>query len=263
MSDAPTRSPYAPPSDPTGPAAPPPASGPVNSWARLVGALTSPGATFRSIAARPTWIVALAVFVLVSIASTAVLLPRIDREQMRRQMRERIEEQAGGKADENALAQAERIGIGCVAASGVGGPIVICLLLAALFLAFNLVGGDIGFRTSLAVTVHALMPITLLSLLSIPVILGRGSLDMAELQQGRGLLPSNLAALAPEDAGPRLLALLASFDLFTLWTIVLLVLGYSIAARVSRGMAAGVIVGLWLLWVAIKVGLAALGGGMG
>lgn len=259
--------PYRPPADPlhpgADPAAPSPPPGPVNSFARLVGALTAPGATFRAIAERPTWVLGLVAFVLAAVASTAVLVPRIDREQLRRQMREQIEDQTGQPADDAALAQAEGFGIGCVAAGGVGSPIVACFLLAALFLSFNLAGGEIGYRTSLAVTVHALMPITLLSLLSIPVILGRGSLDLEELQSGQGLLPSNLAALAPEDASPRLVALLASFDLFTFWSLALFVLGYGLAARVSRGMAAGVVLGLWALWVAVKVALAGLGGGAG
>jgi hypothetical protein len=257
----PIHDPYTPPADPRGPAAPPPAAAKPNPWARLIGVLTAPTATFRSIAVRPTWVVALLVFLTASIASTAVLVPRIDREQMRRQMREQIEEQSGGAADEEMLANAERVGLGCVAASGVGGPLVLCFLLAALFLVFNLVGGEIDYRTSLAVTAHALMPITLLSLLAIPVALGRGSLDLEELQRGGGLLPSNLAALAPEDSGPRLFALLASFDLFTLWTLALLIVGYHVAARVSKGVAAGVLIGCWLLWVGIKVGLASLAPG--
>ena len=254
MSDAPIHDPYAPPSDPLGPAAPDPPAGPVHSWARLLGVLTSPTATFRSIAARPTWAVALVVFPLASIASTAVLVPRLDRQQLRQQAREHIEERSGGAADEEMIAYTERVGIGCVAASAVGGPLVICFLLAALFLAFNLVGGEIAYRTSLAVTVHALMPLTLRSLLAIPVGLGRGSLAFEEVQWGGGLLPSNLSVLAPEDAGPRLLALLSSFDLFTLWTLALLILGYHVAARVSRGMAAGVLIGFWLLWVGMEVG---------
>ena len=43
-------------------------------------------------------------------------------------------------------------------------------------------------------------------------------------------------------------------------TIGLLILGYHLGAKVSKGMATGVVVGLWLLWVLVKVGLAGLGG---
>ena len=262
MSTPPTHDPYTPPSDPLGPAAPPPPAEKPNPWARLIGVLTAPTATFRSIAARPTWGVALAVFVIVAIASTAVLVPRIDRAQMREQMREEMAKRGGAEtADEEALAVMERASLGCVASAGVGGSLVVCFLLAALFLAFNLVGGEIDYRTSLAVTTHGLMPWALLSLLAIPVMLGRGSLDMQELQRGGGLLPSNLTVLAPEDASPRLFALLASVDLFTLWALALLIVGYHVAARVSKGMAAGVIIGFWLLWVGIKVALASLAPG--
>lgn len=269
MSSAPPGSPYAPPSDPLGPAAPPPpAPGPLNPWARLVGALTSPGATFRSIAARPTWVVALVVTMLIMMVSTAVLLSRLDREQMREEMRDQLRErmEAQGQAvDEEMLAQMEKVTEATATIGPVVGVIATAgglLLLAALFMSFNLLGGNLGYKTSLAVTLHAMLPWALASLLVIPIVLGRGSVTMAEIQ-GQTVLPSNLASFAPEDAGPQLKVLLGSFDLFTLWTIALLVLGYSIAARVSRGMAAGMIVGLWLLWVAIKVGIASFAGGMG
>jgi len=55
--------------------------------------------------------------------------------------------------------------------------------------------------------VLGLMPMAVSCLLLIPVVLSRSSITIDELRSG-GLLPSNLTVLAPEDAGPRLLALL-------------------------------------------------------
>jgi hypothetical protein len=227
--------------------------------ARLVGALTSPGRTFRDIAARPTWGLALIVLVVVTAASSLLLMQSIDRDQFRQQMREQIEAQ-GQAPTEESLAMAEKFGIGCWAGAALGGSMVVYFLLAGLLMGFNLLGGRLDYRTSLSVTLHGMMPFALLSLLSIPVVIGRGSVTLEELQSGT-LLPSNLAAFAPEDAGRRLLALLSSIDLFSLWTLVLFVLGYHLAAKVSKGLAAAVIVGLWVLLVGIKVGLVGLGGG--
>ena len=263
MSDPIPRSPYTPPSDPTGPAAPPPAADPVNSWARLVGALTSPGATFRSIAARPTWAAALVTIVVVMAASTLVLLSRLDREQMREQMRdqfrERLEAQ-GQTADEEMLAQMEKVSEVATTVGPVVGVIMATgglFLIAALFMSFNLLGGNLRYKTSLAVTLHAMLPWTVASLLVIPIALGRGVITMEEMQ-GQTVVPSSLASFAPEEAGPALKALLGSFDLFTFWTLALLILGFHLAARVSKGAAAGLVIAFWLLWVGFKVGMASL-----
>ena len=74
---------------------------------------------------------------------------------------------------------------------------------------FNLFGGQLRYKTSLSVVSYATMPAVLMALLSIPVILSRPELEMTQLQSGR-VLASNLAFLAPEDASPRLVALLGS-----------------------------------------------------
>jgi hypothetical protein len=57
------------------------------------------------------------------------------------------------------------------------------------------------------------------------------------------------------------LALLGSVNLFSLWAIVLLVIGYSIVARVSRATAMAVVSSVWLLGVALKVAVIALSPG--
>ena len=59
-------------------------------------------------------------------------------------------------------------------------------------------------------------------------------------------------------ANPVLHSLLQSLDAFSIWVIVLLVLGYAIAAKVSRGKAAGLVVTLWALYVLGKAGFTAL-----
>jgi hypothetical protein len=132
------------------------------------------------------------------------------------------------------------------------------MIMAALFLViFRLMGSDIDFRHSLSVAVHGMMPYLLATLLSIPVVLSRTELSMAEVQSG-GFLHSNLAAFAPESTGKVLVALLGSVDIFSIWTIALLAIGYRVVGKVSKAAALGVVIALWAVVVAGKVGLAAL-----
>ena len=100
------------------------------------------------------------------------------------------------------------------------------------------------------------MPYMVAVLLNVPVVLGADEITVQQLD--RGVAIPNLAALAGEDVSLEWIAVLASFDLFALWTIVLLVIGYSIAAKVSKWRAAAVVVALWAVLVAGMVGLVGL-----
>ncbi len=227
-----------------------------SSWSRLARVLVKPGETFTAIAARPTWAAALAVLVVLTAASTLVVFSRFDMlEAMRQQLAAQHQAVPAGFDSRAGLIK------GCSETVAVALPAVACLVGAAIFLLFNLLGGELDYRTSLAVMTHASMPAVVRSLLLIPIAFFRGALTMTEVQGG--VLRSNLAFLAPEGAGKPLLALLSGLDLFTLWTVVLLAIGYRIAARVSRKTAAATVVLLWALILAIAVGFAALGASMG
>jgi hypothetical protein len=76
--------------------------------------------------------------------------------------------------------------------------------------------------------------------------------------QGGGILASNLGAFAPESMSPAARALLSSVDFFSLWTVCLMIIGYRIAAKVSATAATAVVLTLWVLYIAFKVGMAAL-----
>jgi hypothetical protein len=222
-----------------------------SSFGRLIGALLAPGKTFQSIAERPTWVVALVLFLVIILAVTIVTFQRVDlNEMMRQQMAERGQEMPP---------EMEQVGgfmTGCYIAAGLGFWIGLIFVGAAYFLLLNLAfGGQLRYVTSLSVLIHALMPFAVAGLLSVPILLSRETLSMEELQSG-SVLPSSLAVFAPEEAGPRLIALLSSLDFFTLWTVVLLVIGYSLAARVSKTSAAVLVVVVWILLILLRVGLA-------
>ena len=228
---------------------------------RIVGVLITPEKTFRAIAERPTWVAALVVLLVVSTLSTVVIFQRVDRDAFRQQMSAQMERR-GQAPNEKALDMAEKF-MTCAPVVGIVAAVGFDFAAAGLLLvASNLLGGAINYRTSLSVVLHAVMPFALAGLLQVPVALGRGAIDLQEMQRNGGLLPSSLAAVAPADSGPVVLALLGSIDLFTLWTVALLIVGFHIGARVSKGAAAATVLSLWVIVILLKVGAAALGGGM-
>jgi hypothetical protein len=224
-----------------------------SSFGRLIGVLISPGKTFQSIAERPTWVVPMLVLALLLTGVSFLSLQRID---MMAVMRQQMEAQG-----QQAPANMEKMGsfmVGCQTASILLGTVALCFAGAGLFMLLNLFDGRLRYFTSLGVLTHALMPMAVSCLLLIPVVLSRSSISIEELRGG-GLLPSNLTFLAPEDAGPRLLALLSSFDFFSLWILVLLTIGYAVAARISRMKAGVTVVAVWVLLVLARVGMAGFG----
>lgn len=225
-------------------------------FGRVIGALISPEKTFRSIAERPTWVVPLLLLMLVTGLVGFAAGDRVDFEkQIRQQMAER-----GGASEEDiqrGVEFMETFGKVLFAAPAVLAPLVYLLIALIFLVALRLSGSEIGYGQSFSVTLHSMMPWVIHALLSFPLILRQETIDPEAMERG-GLLMSNLAALAPEDASKVLLGLLASLDLFTVWTLILLTIGYRVVARVSTATAATVAVTLWLLYLAGKLGITAV-----
>jgi hypothetical protein len=71
---------------------------------------------------------------------------------------------------------------------------------------------------------------------------------------------SNIGYYLSTDAPKWLTSLCMHIDLFEIWSIVLTVIGVSVVAKVSKGKAAAVVVGWWILFILIGVGVAAAQG---
>jgi hypothetical protein len=228
-----------------------------SSFGRLIGVLVSPGKTFRSIAERPTWAVALLVILLVIGAVWYLAGTRTDfRDVMTQTLEQRGREVPAAQVEQ----QVEVMEKAGPLINAISRPVVTVLLLlfSALlsWLIFKLLGADFSYRSAFAVTVHASMPYVVNQLLSLPVILSRASLGFDDLKTG-SLLQSNLAFLAPADAPAWQLAALASLDFFGLWGLVLSIIGYRAISRLSTQAVAITMIVLWLVFVGIGVGLAA------
>ena len=160
---------------------------------------------------------------------------------------------------EEAVATANKIGAVAGYASAVLLPTLMALGAAvALWLGFKLAGGAPAFRPALAVASFAQLPSAVHQLLLLPAVLRSEAIEPNLVPR---LLPSNAAALLPAGATGPAASFLLAIDLFSLWTVALMVLGMASAARVSRGRAVVTTVLLWLAWVAVfRVALPELGG---
>ncbi len=233
--------------------APPSSEAPPGSGlARLPGVFLSPVATFESIARRPTWVAPLLLSTVLSVGVTAVLLPKIDYELAVRQALQSRGQSIPEDRMASIIERQKKIGGALAWVFGVLGPAGTSLLAGAVIWgSFKAFGWDSRFSQAFGVTTHAFLPGVLKAAFLLFLITRQESVNPQALGD---LLTSNLGFLVPRDSSKPLHALLQSLDIFALWSLGLFVIGFAAAARVKRGAAAGVIVTLWLLTVAIRVG---------
>ena len=239
------------------PVPPAPDAASESALARIPGVFFSPVKTFESIARKPTWIAPLVLMTAMSLGLTAAIRQKIDYDRLIRQAMQ----QRGQTVPEERIAsiveqQKKFWGIfGWVLA--VAGPAVACLIVAVVIWgAFKAFGWDARFSQSFGVTTHAFLPGILKSGLLVFLVSRQESVNPQTLGD---LLSSNLGFLV-DSKSAALHSILSSLDVFSFWTLALLVIGFAASARVSRKAAGGLIVAIWALLVLGKAGFAAIFG---
>ena len=226
--------------------------------ARIGRVLFAPASTFASIARRPGWALALVLLCSTTLVVKLLVEPRIDPESLGAFLEERgLPADKVDEAVEQQLSpSAARRYVGIVTAFG-GAGLFYVLTTAVFFAGARLFGGEIDFRKALATTVHGLLPFLVATLVAIPVILSRASISFQETFSGN-FLASHAAVFAGEDASAVATALLSSVDVFSIWAIVLLAIGFHIVGKVSKGAAWGSVLAIWGLGILMKIGMTAL-----
>lgn len=195
----------------------------------------------------------------VSILVTLLFVPRVDFGKTIADAIDRKPEAAAQMTPhqrEEAVTQGAKAARVLAYAAGAVVPAGTAVLVAFfLFVGFRVAGSKPPFAPTLAVASWGLWPGYVKAILGIPAILRQSVIDPMRADR---LLPTNLAAFFPAEATGVHVRLLSAFDLFTFWSLALLILGTAHVAQVPRGRAAAVVIVLWLAWVAVsKVALGA------
>lgn len=224
---------------------------------RLVGVLFDPQPAFADIAARPGgWWVPLLLLVVLVVGFTFAFTQHVGWEHF---MREQIE--ASPRTRDLSAEQKEQIieqQLRFVPIFGyLGGALswpVIALVVAGVFLfVFNvLLGSQLIFRPVFSITCYACLPFALHTILALVVLFLQDPADF-DLQNP---VASNLGAFLDPSSSPRwLVSLGSSIDLFTIWTLLLLATGFSVAVRkLSWSKAFTWVAATWGVWLVVKTG---------
>jgi hypothetical protein len=226
---------------------------------RIAGVLFAPAETFQDIARKPDVLAPLLIILLLGYVSTILVMPKIDISSITAQQAEQMRKQNPNMGEEQ-LAQMERMTAASVKVFGWLGPlfgVAIYAIVAGIFLlAFRLFGGEGSYKQAFSTTLYAWVPLVLFGILVTIVVMARGTFDPITAAT---LVKSNPAFLVDMKEQPVLFSLLSNLDVFTFWTIFLLIVGFSTLSKTSRAKAAVIVISLWVAFVVVKVGFAALG----
>ena len=228
--------------------------------ARVTGVLFDPKKAFADIAAKPGFVVPLILVIVGYLAFMYCFTTHVGWEHSMRQAMETNSrmQQMDAQQRENALQlQLKFAPIGAY----VAGPIVIIVIALAtagvLLMVCKMMGASVGFKQMFGIASYAMLPGLISSILTVIVIFIKNPDDF-NLQNP---LAFNLGAFLepPPNSSKALYSMATSIDLFSFWTILLLAVGISVAARkFSFSKALMAVVVPWVVLVLVKVGWAAM-----
>jgi hypothetical protein len=235
---------------------PPPAPSPrPNFFTRVGGLFSNPGATMADVAERPDWLIPFLLIVIISMASNFIAAPRLDLETgMREQFAERgMTDQQIDEAIERVEAF-QKFGVPITAVS----VAIMLIAIAALYMLLTrLFGGEGTFRQFFAVTNYAWLPQLVKGVLLVLLLVRAGTVEPQDMGT---LLKSNLGFLAdPEEQGA-LHAVLSSIDLFNFAALALMIFGYGRASKLGTQKTAVIVIVSYLVWIGVRVAMAAIRG---
>lgn len=226
--------------------------------ARIFGVLFSPKKTFEDIVRKPSWIAPILVSTVLSIIAVVVLNQRVNWREYIAQQIEKSPRSAQLSADQKQqqVEVGAKFTVAIVYVAGVIVPICFALVVGLVMMgAYNLLAGaGARFATSFAIVAHAGMvgivstPIFLLVLFLKPY----GTIDPDNP------VVTNLGALLPDESAKWLVTLCKSLDIFTIWLLILIAIGFSaVNPKKLKGAKSFIIAfSVWAVFVVLRVGWA-------
>jgi len=216
-------------------------------FARAIGVITSPKATFEQIVKNPKPVAVL--FLVALVIAIAAALPQsteTGRQAALDQQVKQTERFSGRPVTDQQYARMEQFSKYGVIFAAVGTfitlPIFSLVFAGLYFVAFNVVmGGTASFKQVLAVVTHSQVIGALGAILGAPIQMAKGTVTMSG--------PFNLGALAPFlEEGSRFATFLGSISVFMIWGTIVTAIGLGVLYRRNSRNIAIVLLALWLLF---------------
>ncbi len=237
----------------------------MSEFSRLTGVFFEPGKTFADIAERPRWLVPLLLVIVAGVAYYFVYGQHVGWERfLRHQMetnarvQQAMERIPAEKRDATIAMQAKITGIAYYFAAIVMVPLMYVISAAIILgIASGMMSAGVKFKQVFAIVCYAGLPMIVKHALAI-VVMFLKSPDEFNLINPLAFNPA--AFMDPINSSKFLYTLAMSFDLFTIWIILLTATGLKAAAgkRLSSGGALFAVVLPWAVLVLCGASLAGL-----
>jgi Yip1 domain len=227
----------------------------MSALSRMTGVIVSPIPTFAEIARRPTWLVPFFTLCVLSIVVSGLIAQKTDwrsffeRQNSKNARFDQMPQDQKDRMVENQVKYAPKFAF---ALGMVGTAIFVLFVTLVYWGAFNLFNGAaLNFKTAFGLVSHAFVPLIISSLLAIIVLLVKPHGDV----DPEHFLASSVGAFLPDDAAKWLEALGQSLEVFWIWTLALVALGFSAASpkKIKPAGAFLSVYGIWAVWVLCKV----------
>jgi hypothetical protein len=220
---------------------------------KVLNVFFEPKKVFESLKIKPTWLVPFIIVALLGMGSFYFTFPYIMDQQVERIMEnERIPEQQKDRIVEQ-LKEKAHPPLWQMALAPAGSLVALVVVAAVLFFVFNvLLGGDSTFRRVFSVYCYSSLIAIPALIVKLPLIMTKRTID----------IQTSLAVLlSPESKGSFVHSILSSFDIFTIWQVILVSLGLGLMYKYSTQKALTTVVIIWLIWIFAKSGLSSIFGG--
>jgi hypothetical protein len=227
---------------------------------RVVDTFVAPSRTFTDILRNSSWWLPFLLLVLITMASTAVIDKKIGYDRVAEQsiaQSASTEEQMAQLTPQQRAAQIHKIALG--QKYGSYASAVFILIFVAIIALLNWASLNFGlgakttFGQNFAVCMYAGLPKIFIGLLNIVFVYAGVNTENFDLNNPVG---TNIGYYLTDSAHWIKVAM-SFFDIFGLWTLALTIIGLAIISRKSKGQAAMVAVGWWLLGLVLMTGMTA------
>jgi len=238
---------------------------------RLIGVLLSPGETFADINRKPTWLVPLIIGIVVGLGTSLFFTWRIKPDYdriVRNSIRQQVERSGTQLSAED---MDKRVDFGKKIAQFT--PLLVIIIVPIVYLAVSgifalgllLIQAQTTFKRILSVYSWTACSVSLVSLLvTVAVLMTRDPESMRTMdpKDYGNLTATNLGALMSSGSSA-LKSIASSIDVFSIWTIVLLSIGFAAIAgsrKITKSKTATIVITVWVIYVLIKAGLSGIFG---
>lgn len=238
---------------------------PLSEGARLINTFVAPSKTFTDIRRNASWWVPWLLISVLSIAFMFVVGQKIGYENLARQT---ITNSKAADQFESLPVDQQNQRIQVTAKfmkfAGYASPVTLLLItviIAAILMAlFNFgAGAEVPFKQSMAIVLYSWLPSLLSSILAVvSIVVGSANDSFKEGFNIQNPVATNPAYFMDPTKNKFIYGMASSLDVFVIWIIILMGIGFSSVSKVKKGTAMMMIAGAYLVFKLITSGIAAI-----